>query len=169
MAKSIKQSIIKTCEPLLNEHGFYGTNLLYYRKTEEYLEIIEIYKDKYSPIYRVWASLVYLQKGPEENNIYYNTFQYIDNDLARITPWECKERYWLKGDRGNDFYFNDVYIAWGLGRVCAPLDGKKPFGFRIKKRTIQQGCERLLAELPNVFVWLEKKKQRPEGRRTHSF
>ncbi len=158
-AKSIKQAIIQTCEPLLNENNFFGTDLLYYRKSEAYLEIIEFYKDKYQPIYRVWASIVYLYKGKESNNIHYNTFQDIDYDLSRITPWECKKKFWLKGERGDDFYFNDVYIAFGCGSICAPLSGKKPFGFRIKKRTVEEGCNKLLQELPEVFAWLDDMKR----------
>ncbi len=159
-SKSLRQSIINTCEPLLNSNNFFGTNLLYYRKSDDYLEIIEIGRDKYEPVYRVWASIVYLKKDKGSNNIHYDAFKYINNDLSKITPFECKERYFLKGDRRGDFYFNDVYLAFGLGFICANLTGKKPFGFRIKKRTVEEGCNKLLSELPKVFEWLKNMKSK---------
>ncbi len=158
MKQNIKQAIIKSIEPLLTENGFCGEFPIYYKRLTDQLEIIEISKDKYEPIYRIYASYVRLNCEQTQNNINYDHFKLIDYDLDKITTFECKEIYTLKGDCGIDFYFNDVYIALGQGRVCRSISGKKPFGFRIKKRTVEEGCCKIIERLPKVFSWLESKR-----------
>ncbi len=61
-------------------------------KSDDYLEIIEVGKAKYKSIYRVCATVVYLKKDKDSDNIHYDAFKLIDNDLNKITPFECKEK-----------------------------------------------------------------------------
>lgn len=170
--KKFKQTLIDTVEPALNKNKFYRTNetdgwnqpLVYYRKSNEFIEIIEIGKDKYEPCIRVYASIVFLNAPKEKNNINYVFFnEYCGGDINKITTYECKKIYMSKGNFGYDFHFENVYFALGGGIIGVSEKSKKPIGIRIKKKTdatYREVCELIIKRLSKVYAWLEAEKKK---------
>ena len=160
MYNSMKQALENIVVPNLSENGFTGRFPTYYRKSNEYIEMIHMGLTKYKTSYVVSASMVYLNKDEETNNIDYRLFA---GNIEQITPEDCKKKYFMKGSFGTDeFFFRDVYLALGKGIVGVNADGKKPTGIRLQKfneNTYEKVCLKIIKRLPNLYQWLDKMKR----------
>lgn len=160
MYNSMRQALEDIVVPNLNENGFTGQFPTYYRKSDEYIEVIYLGLTKYRTSYAVRASIVYLNKAREANNIDYRLFS---GKIEEITPEDCKQKYFMKGSFGTDeFFFRDVYLALGAGIVGVGADGKRPIGIRLQKfnkNTYEKVCRKIAKRLPKLYQWLDKMKR----------
>ena len=160
MYHSMKQALEDIVVPNLNENGFYGQIPTFYRKSNDYIEIIYLGLTKYKVSYVVRASIVYLNKEKEENNIDYRLFS---GNLDEITAEDCRKKYFMKGSFGtNEFFFHDVYLALGVGVIGVGAVGKKPVGIRLQKfnqNTYEKVCRKITKRLPKLYAWLDNMKK----------
>ena len=163
MYKTVKQALEAIVAPDIIKNGFYlGKRefATYYRKSEDYLEMIHIGLTKWKVSYLVSASIVYLNKDKNSNNIDYRWFQ---GNIDEITPSDCYKGYIMKGSFGTqEFFFHNVYLALGLGIVGVGKNGKKPIGFCLQKyneHTYEKVCVKILKRLPKLYKWLESMKK----------
>ena len=164
MFKTIKEAVSKIVIPVFLENGFVlgkdGCNT-YYRKSENYLEIIYIGPTKYGNSYVVRASIVYLSNNEKNNNIDYRLFT---GNIDEIIPDECIKEYYMKGCFGTDeFFFHNVYydIGMGVGVTGVAKNAKKPFGIRLQKyddNTYGKVCNKIVKKMPKLLKWLDNMK-----------
>ncbi|MBR4014291.1 MAG: hypothetical protein IKJ00_08380, partial [Clostridia bacterium] len=67
----------------------------------------------------------------------------------------------VKGQIGENFYFGDVYLAFGRGIVAVSEGRKKPLGIKIKscKPEKYENVVRLIAKrLDSAHIWLKQKR-----------
>ena len=181
MNKAFRELLIKKVGKELNRKEFYLMDLGYKniihfrRKTDSYIEIVQFSKDKYQTCITVASSIVFLDEKIENSNLnwkekskktnidYPFLNEYCDGNIDKISLDECCRRYYLKGTRGNDFHYGDVYWDIRLGMIIgvSPQRKKKPVGFRISKftdKTYDNLCNLIIKRLPKIYSWLEKQK-----------
>ena len=181
MNKAFRELLIKKVGKELNRKEFYLMDLGYKniihfrRKTDSYIEIVQFSKDKYQTCITVASSIVFLDEKIENSNLnwkekskktninYPFLNEYCDGNIDKISLDECCRRYYLKGTRGNDFHYGDVYWDIRLGMIIgvSPQKKKKPVGFRIVKftdKTYDNLCNLIIKRLPKIYSWLEKQK-----------
>lgn len=169
MSKSFKQVLIDIVGRDLENKGFelaaskcYHGYPIYHRKSDSYIEIIQFGKDKYEPKLIVSCSIVYLGVDEEKSNIDYPSFRmFSGGDLAKICVDDCKEKFYLKGHFGENFYFGNVYLVLGAGIVAVSDRAKKPIGIRIKKctsATYKEVANLIVKRLESAYTWLTKKR-----------
>ena len=165
MNKELKTLLIDKLGDVLNNQNFYVADLgsnycVYHRRNDDYIEIIQWTEDKYKKYITVSASIAFLDTIEEKSNINYRWFKEFNNgDLCKIYVDDCLNKYFLKGNFGERFYFTDVYLALGRGIVGIGQKEKKPLGIRLKKyssSTYQDICDLIIKRLPRVFEWLRK-------------
>lgn len=160
MYNSMKQALEDIVVPNLNGNGFWGQFPTFYRKSNEYIEMIYLGLTQYKLSYVVRASIVYLNKDNDTNNINYGLFS---GNIDEITPEDCRKIYFMKGSFGTDeFFFKNVYLALGAGVVGVGADGKKPIGIRLQKfnnNTYEKVCQKIKKRLPKLYTWLDKMKK----------
>ena len=103
MFKTIKEAVSKIVIPVFLENGFVlgkdGCNT-YYRKSENYLEIIYIGPTKYGNSYVVRVSIVYWSNNEKNNNIdYLRTFHYGITPFDKTLPIVKNKVYTGLGSR----------------------------------------------------------------------
>jgi len=181
MNKAFRELLIKKVGKELNRKEFYLMDLGYKniihfrRKTDSYIEIVQFSKDKYQTCITVASSIVFLDEKIENSNLnwkekskktninYPFLNEYCDGNIDKIGLDECCRKYYLKGTRGNDFHYGDVYWDIRLGMIIgvSPQRKKKPVGFRISKftdKTYDNLCNLIIKRLPKIYSWLEKQK-----------
>lgn len=167
MNSNFKNMLIERVATELNYNGFYlvdssNNYLVYHRKGDLYIEIVQIGKDKYETYVTVSASIVFLHVSEKKTNINYPFFYEFSNGmLDKISVDDCIEKYFLKGNFGNAFHYGDVYLVLGRGICGIAHDAKKPLGIRLKKfnsRTYEKISDIIIKRLKKAYCWLEKKK-----------
>ncbi len=123
MNKEFKKLLLdKLGEVLINQQFYvadFGSNYcVYHRRNDDYIEIIQWAEDKYKKYITVSTSIVFLDTIEEKSNINYKWFTEFNNgDFDKVNVDDCIDKYFLKGNFGNRFYFTDVYLALGRGIV----------------------------------------------------
>ena len=180
MNKAFRELLIKKVGEELNQQGFYLVDsghteiILYRRKIDSYIEIVQFSKDKYHTCITVGSSIILFDEKIENSNLdwkekskktnirYSFFYEYCNGDIDKIGLDECCKIYTLKGTHGNDFHYGDVYWDITLGIVgVSPQRKKKPVGFRINKFTdssYDNLCNLIIKRLPKIYSWLEKQK-----------
>lgn len=168
MNKQLKEKLSATVGFELINKGFYislNTNkyILFHRKNELYIEIIQIQKPTTETYINVLASIVFLTTTKEKSNICYPIFEKCNfNNLNDVSVDDCFVKYVLKGHYGNDFHYGDVYLSFGNGLLgVSPNNDKKPFGIKIKRyndKTYDQVCKLILKKINKIYTWLEIQK-----------
>lgn len=180
MNKDFRKLLIEKVGKKLNQKEFYFVDLGYKniihfrRKTNSYIEIVQFSKDKYETCITVASSIVFLDEKIENSNLnwrekskitninYPFLNEYCDGNIDKISIDECCKRYYLRGTRGNNFHYGDVYWDITLGIIgVSPQREKKPVGFRISKftdKTYDNLCNLIIKRLPKIYSWLEKQK-----------
>ena len=165
MNKEFKKLLLDKLGDVLINQQFYVADLdsnycVYHRRNDDYIEIIQWAEDKYKKYITVSTSIAFLDTIEEKSNINYKWFKQFNNgDLDKINVDDCIDKYFLKGNFGDRFYFTDVYLALGRGIVGIGQKEKKPLGIRLKKyssSTYQEICDSIIKRLPRVFEWLRK-------------
>ena len=168
MKKELRNKILEKVGYELNRNGFLLADssskwMIFHRKNDSYIEIIQIAQDKYETFFSVSVSVAFLDVPSEITNIDYAFFNKFNNgDFEKISTDDCREKIYLKGNFGEAFHYGDVYLALGQGIVGADPEPKKPIGIRLKKytsETYDNLCELIVKRLPKAYSWLEKKKQ----------
>ena len=167
MNKDIRELLLDKVGKELTEKGFSIADTtrkyaVYHKKHEDCIEIIQWAEDKYKKYITVSTSIAFLDTIEEKSNINYKWFKEFNNgDLDKINVDDCVDKYFLKGNFGDRFYFTDVYLALGRGIVGIGQKEKKPLGIRLKKyssSTYQDICDLIIKKLPKINIWLIKNK-----------
>lgn len=167
MNKNIKKVLIENVGKELNDNQFYLVDssdnfLVYHRKNDSYIEIVQLGKDKYETFITVSVSIVFLNVAKEKTNINYAFFNEFSNgDFDKINVDDCFDKYFLKGNIGNGFHYGDVYLVLGRGICGISPDTKKISGIRLKKynsKTYEKTCSLIIKRLKKAYWWLDKKK-----------
>ena len=117
MNKEFKKLLLDKLGEVLINHNFCVANLggnycVYHRRNDDYIEIIQLAKDKYKKYISVSTSIAFLDTIEEKSNINYKWFKEFNNgDLDKINVDDCVDKYFLKGNFGDYFYFTDVYCT----------------------------------------------------------
>ena len=169
MNEELKHKLLNIVGKELISKGFYlAVNakkyLIFHRKTESYIEIIQFAKERNETYFLVSSSIVYTKVSSEYSNICYQAFKECnDGDINKISVDDCFKKYFLKGDFGGEFHYGDVYISIGNGRIgVSPTCHKKPCGIRIKKykeNTYDNLCRKIIKNLYKIYNWLDKQKR----------
>ncbi len=167
--KELRELLIDTVGKELDEKGFKIVDsskfhLLYHKKSDSCIEIIQFSKGKYETYITVCASIAFLNTNEEKSNINYKWFNEFNNgDYRKINVDDCLKKYYLKGNFGNEFHYGDVYIELGRGITGVnPNSKNKPFGFRIKKYNdsiYKELCRLIKKKIYKLYSWLEKQKE----------
>ncbi len=166
MNKEFKQLLLDNIGGVLTAHNFYvadsGSNYcIYHKRNDDYIEIIQWAEDKYKTHITVTSSIAYFDTIKEKSNINLKWFKEFNNsDYDKINVDDCIDKYFLKGNFGNSFYYTDVYLVLGQGIVGVSQKRKKPLGIKLKKytsSTYQDICDLIKKRLPKIFAWLDKK------------
>lgn len=116
--------------------------------------------DKYEAFITVSASIVFLDTVEEKSNINFKWFNEFNNgDYEKINVDDCLDKYFLRGDFGDCFYYGDVYLAFGQGVIGVKPKGKKPVGIRLKKyssSTYEEVSDLIIKRLPKAYAWLDR-------------
>ena len=132
---------------------------VYHRRSDAYLEIVQLGRDPNEPSLTVTVSLVYLWADEAHKNLFKSALS--DGDLSKVTADDCREKHLLRGHFGNRFFFGDVYLALGAGVVAVEEGAKKPFGIRVKRYRAAQheGVAKLIVKrLSKAYAWLTQKR-----------
>lgn len=165
MNKEFKKLLLDKLGEVLINKNFYVADLgsnycVYHRRNDDYIEIIQWAEDKYKKYITISTSIAFLDTIEEKSNINYKWFKEFNNgNLDKINVDDCIDKYFLKGNLGERFFFTDVYLALGQGIVGVGQKEKKPLGIRLKKyssSTYQDICDLIIRRLPRVFEWLRK-------------
>ncbi len=169
MNKALRELLIEKVGKELNQKGFCIADagvkyVVYHRKHEDYIEIIQWAKDKYESYITVSASIAFLNTIEEKTNINFKWFnEFKKCDYNKIDVSDCVNKYFLKGHYGDEFHYGDVYIAIGRGVVgVAPDSNNTPLGIRIKKykdSTYSELCDLIIKRMNNIYSWLDEQKR----------
>ena len=169
MNKDIRELLLDKVGKELNKKGFRiavstSKYVVYHRKHEDYIEIIQWAKDKYESYITVSASIAFLNTIEENSNINFKWFNEFNNsDYNKINVDDCIKKYFLKGHFGDEFHYGDVYIAIGRGIIgVAHSSNNKPLGFKIKKykdSTYLELCNLIIKRMNFIYSWLDEQKQ----------
>ena len=168
MKKEFQKMLLEKVGTALNTNNFYLVDssskwILYHRKTDYCIEIIQIAQDKYESFLNVSASIVFLNVPNKATNVNYAFFnEFYGGNFKKIGIDACRDKFFLKGNLGEEFHYGDIYLALGRGIVGINPDSKKPIGIRIKKfnsETYEQLCNLIIKRLEKAFCWLDNKKQ----------
>ena len=168
MKKKLRDKLLEKVGYELNRSGFLlaassSKWMIFHRKNDSYIEIIQIAQDKYETFFSVSVSVAFLNVPSEITNIDYAFFNEFNNgDFKKISTDDCREKFYLKGNFGEAFHYGDVYLALGQGIVGVNPDSKKPIGIRLKKfnsETYDELCDLIIQRLKKAYRWLDKKKQ----------
>lgn len=137
--------------------------MIYHRKNDSCIEIVQIGTDKYETFVSVSVSIAFLHVPNEISNIDYALFHEFHNgNFDKICADDCRDRVTLKGNFGDAFHYGDVYLALGRGIVGVNPDSKKPIGIRLKKydaETYEELCDLIIKRLKKAYCWLDQKKR----------
>ena len=168
MKKTLRNKVLEKVGDELNCKGFLLVDssskwMIFHRKSDSYIEIVQIAQDKYETFFSVSVSIAFFDVPSEITNINYVFFnEFNDGDFKKISTDDCREKFYLKGNFGEAFHYGDVYLALGRGIVGVDPDSKKPIGFRLKKfnsETYEKLCDLIIQRLKKAYLWLDKKKQ----------
>ncbi len=168
MKKELRDKILEKVGYELNRNGFFIADssskwMIFHRKNDSYIEIVQIAQDKYETFFSVSVSIAFLDVPSEITNIDYVFFnEFNDGDFKKISTDVCCEKFYLKGNFGEAFHYGDVYLALGRGIVGVGPNAKKPIGIRLKKfnsETYDKLCDLIIQRLKKAYRWLDKKKQ----------
>lgn len=167
MNKNFKMALIENVGKELNDNQFYLVDssdnfLVYHRKNDSYIEIVQLGKDKYETFITVSVSIICLNVAKEKTNINYALFnEFSKGDFGKINADDCYDIYFLKGNIGNAFHYGDVYLVLDRGICGISPDTKKISGIRLKKynsKTYERTCDLIIKRLKKAYHWLNKKK-----------
>lgn len=168
MIKEFREILLEKVGTELTKNDFHLVDLsrkwmVYHKKTDSCIEIIQIAQDKYESFLNISVSIVFLNVSNEATNINYAFFnEFYDGKFEKIGTDACRDKLFLKGNFGEAFHYGDVYLALGQGIVGINPDFKKPIGIRIKKFHTEiyvQLCNLIIKRLKKAYCWLDKKKQ----------
>ena len=168
MKKEFREMLLQKVGTALNTNDFYLADssskwMVYHRKTNSCIEIIQIAQDKYESFLNVSVSIVFLNVPNEATNINYAFFnEFYGGNFEKIGIDACRDKLYLKGNFGEEFHYGDIYLALGRGFVGITPDSKKLIGIRIKKfnaETYGQLCDLIIKRLEKAYGWLDNKKQ----------
>ena len=169
MNKTLKEKLLSTVGFELNNKNFNisqskNNYIVFHRKSEGLIEIIQIQKPTKETYINVLASIVFLNTTKETSNICYPMLEECNlGDINKISVDDCIKKYILKGHYGNDFHYGDVYISFGNGLLgLSPNNDKKPIGIKIKKyneKTYDNLCKLICKRIDRIYNWLEKQKK----------
>jgi hypothetical protein len=166
--KELRDKILEKVGYELNRNGFFIADssskwMIFHRKNDSYIEIIQIGQDKYESFVSISASIAFLNVPNEITNINHAFFNEFNNgDFEKISTDDCCDKLFLKGNFGDAFHYGDVYLALGQGIVGVDPTAKKPIGIRLKKfnsETYDKLCDLIIQRLKKAYRWLDKKKQ----------
>ena len=167
MKKELRDIILEKVGYELNRKGFLLVDssskwMIFHRKNDSYIEIIQIAQDKYESFVSISASIAFLNVPNEITNINHAFFNEFNNgDFEKISTDDCCDKLFLKGNFGEAFHYGDVYLALGRGIVGVDPNSKKPIGIRLKKfnsETYDKLCDLIIQRLKKAYRWLDKKK-----------
>ncbi|MBO5510185.1 MAG: hypothetical protein J6J01_08950 [Oscillospiraceae bacterium] len=168
MKKELQDTILEKVGNEVYRNGFHLVDasrkrIIFHRKNDSYVEIIQIAQDKYETFVSVSASIAFLNVPNEirnMNHVFFNEFN--NGNIKRISTDDCCDKFFLRGNFGESFHFGDVYLALGQGIVGVNPGSKKPIGIRLKKynsETYDKSCDLIIKRLKKAYCWLDIKKQ----------
>ena len=143
MKKELRNKVLEKVGDELNCKGFLLVDssrkwMIFHRKSDSYVEIVQIAQDKYETFFSVSVSIAFLDVPSEITNINYVFFnEFNDGDFKKISTDDCREKFYLKGNFGEAFHYGYVYLALGQGIVGVNPDSKKPIGIRLKNSILK--------------------------------
>ncbi len=168
MKKELRDKILENVGKELYRNSFHLVDssskwMIFHRKNDFYIEIIQIAQDKYESFVSVSVSIAFLKVPNEITNINYAFFNEFNNgNFEKISTDVCRDKLYLKGNFGEAFHYGDVYLALGRGIIGVNPSAKKPIGIRLKKyssKTYDSLCNLIVKRLQKAYAWLEKKKR----------
>ena len=117
MKKELRDKILGKVGYELNRNGFFIADssskwMIFHRKNDSYIEIVQIAQDKYETFFSVSVSIAFLDVPSEITNINYVFFnEFNDGDFKKISTDDCCDKLFLKGNFGEAFHYGDVYLA----------------------------------------------------------
>ena len=168
MKKEFQKILLEKVGAELNENNFYLVDssrkrMVFHRKNESCIEIVQIWNDKYEPTVFVASSIAFLNVPSEITNINYGFFHEFNNgNFEKISIEDCIDKLFLKGNFGMAFHYGEVYLALGQGIVSVSPGRKKPIGIKLKRfnaETYEKLCNLIIKRLKKAYHWLNKKKK----------
>ena len=103
MNEELKHKLLNTVGMELISKGFYlvvnaKKYLIFHRKTELYIEILQFAKERNETYFLVSSSIVYTKGSSKYSNLCYQAFKECnDGDINKISVDDCFKKYFLKG------------------------------------------------------------------------
>ena len=159
MKKALEENVISR----LVADGFIGKYPNYRKVYPDRIELISFPKYKYGNAFYIVASVAYPNKEEKEKqNIDYH---FYDGNFDDLSADVCRDKYFLKGNFGDLFYYTDVYWCGGaLG--CMGVSEEKSKNHKRKWYELQlqkadeniykKVCDQVNKKLTKIYKWWAK-------------
>ena len=175
--QKINNALKERVVPALIEDCFVGKFPHYKKVCENHIKFLSFDKDKYGNAFRVAAAIVFPNEPPERTNINYNLMEF--NGKSDLTAEEleigyCFRPYFLRGNRGEDFCYSDVYWDFSIGMENRVSDKKaKTYKKKWYEIKLQSGGDAtndkiinlINKRMPKIYKWWDKEIKKNENRK----
>lgn len=158
MKKALEENVISR----LVADGFIGKYPNYRKIHSDRIELISFPKYKYGNAFYVLASVAYPNNEKEKQNIDHHFF---DGNFDNLSADACCDKYFLKGNFGDLFYYTDVYWCGGdLGCMGVSEEKSKTYKRKWYELQLQKAdeniykkvCDQVNKKLPKIYKWWAK-------------